>query len=200
MGFPPNVKEQAAVACNRCCCICHEFKGPKLEFHHIKQQADGGDNSFENCIPLCFDCHADMGRTDPRHPKRNHYSERELRMHRDKWYRQCEAKETTFVEATDEDIDALFATTPEEKRNLQDNEHEKSQHQVVLPADGLMVFAERLAEALPTVSTDALVAGAEEIVKVLPKVTTSKQIPQRPAKRKKVIRNSDPFLSDKDEW
>ena len=89
VGFPKDVKDRAAVACNRSCCICHQFKGLKLEFHHIKQKADGGDDTFENCIPLCFDCHGDMGGVNPRHPKGNSYSENELRMHRDAWYGKC---------------------------------------------------------------------------------------------------------------
>lgn len=108
VGFPKDVKERAAVACNRCCCLCHQFKGLKLEFHHIKQRADGGEDTFENCIPLCFDCHGDMGGVNPRHPKGNAYSERELRMHRDKWYEQCAVTENVMVEASIEDIDALF--------------------------------------------------------------------------------------------
>ena len=33
-----------------------------MELHHIKQVAYGGEDTFENCIPLCFDCHADMGK------------------------------------------------------------------------------------------------------------------------------------------
>lgn len=108
MPFPRAVKEQAAVACNRCCCICHEFKGTKLEFHHIKQEADGGENTYENCIPLCFDCHADMGGINPKHPKGNAYSEKELRMHRDKWYEQCSTKEIKIVETIEADVHALF--------------------------------------------------------------------------------------------
>lgn len=109
MPFPKAVKEQAAVACNRCCCICHEFKGIKLEFHHIKQETNGGENTYENCIPLCFDCHADMGGVNSKHPKGNAYSEKELKMHRDKWYEQCASKTTTIEEATTADIDAFFA-------------------------------------------------------------------------------------------
>ena len=110
MGFPKDDKERAAVACNRSCCLCHQFKGLKLEFHHIKQKADGGEDTFENCIPLCFDCHGDMGGINPRHPKGNAYSEKELRMHRDKWYEQCSLKNNNLVEATVEDVDALFST------------------------------------------------------------------------------------------
>ena len=198
MGFSQSVKERAAVACNRCCCLCHKFKGPKLEFHHIKQQADGGDNSYENCIPLCFDCHADMGKTDPRHPKRNHYSETELKGHRDKWYKQCEVKESTFVEATDEDIDALFDSEPVEEHNQQDKESEKLTQRVVVPTDGLKVFAERLAEVMPAASMDGIIAGLDELVKALPEVTTPNQVSRETPRRRKVIRN--PHVSFEDEW
>ena len=86
MGFPETVEVAALAACERCCCICHKFCGTKIELHHIKQKADGGEDTFENCIPLCFDCHADMGKADPRHPKGKHYSAKELIQHRDNWY------------------------------------------------------------------------------------------------------------------
>ncbi len=58
-----------------------------MEVHHIKAQADGGDNSFENAIPLCFDCHAIVRQYDPRHPKGIKFSEKELIQHRDAWYK-----------------------------------------------------------------------------------------------------------------
>ena len=60
MGFPDKVQAEALAACERCCCICHKFCGTKIELHHIKQKADGGEDTFDNCIPLCFDCHADI--------------------------------------------------------------------------------------------------------------------------------------------
>ena len=75
MSFPKNVEDQAFAACARRCCICQKFCGRKMELHHIKQRAYDGEDSFENCIPLCFDCHADMGKADPKHPKGKHYSE-----------------------------------------------------------------------------------------------------------------------------
>ena len=89
MAFSKKVCEEALVACGRYCCICHKFCGTKIELHHIHQVADGGDDSFDNCIPLCFDCHSDMERIDPNHPKGRHYSENELRLHRDNWYKKC---------------------------------------------------------------------------------------------------------------
>lgn len=60
-----------------------------MECHHIRQAADGGDDSSDNCIPLCFDCHAEVGSYNPRHPKGSAYTESELRRHRDSWFRFC---------------------------------------------------------------------------------------------------------------
>ena len=90
MSFPQTVADKALAACGRCCCICHKFCGTKMELHHIKQEAFGGEDTFENCIPLCFNCHSDMGRADPNHPKGKHYSENELKMHRDNWYKRVQ--------------------------------------------------------------------------------------------------------------
>lgn len=87
MAFSEKVKIKALVACGRSCCICHKFCGNNIEIHHIKAHADGGDDSFENAIPLCFDCHAIVRQYDPKHPKGTRFSEKELIGHRDLWYR-----------------------------------------------------------------------------------------------------------------
>lgn len=65
-----------------------------MELHHIRQKADGGEDTFENCIPLCFDCHADMGKGDPKHPKGKRYSEAELRGHKERWIKQAANSDT----------------------------------------------------------------------------------------------------------
>jgi hypothetical protein len=57
-----------------------------MELHHITSQGDGGEDTFENCIPLCFDCHAEMSSYDFKHPKGTKYSQAELIQHRDNWY------------------------------------------------------------------------------------------------------------------
>jgi hypothetical protein len=57
-----------------------------MELHHIQQVADGGKDIFENCIPLCFDCHSDVGSYNSNHPKGRKYSSIELTGHRDNWY------------------------------------------------------------------------------------------------------------------
>jgi HNH endonuclease len=86
MGFPAQVRDDALVACGRHCCICHEFCGIKMELHHIIQRAEDGEDTLENCIPLCLDCHADMRSYDHKHPKGIKYTPKELRRHRDNWY------------------------------------------------------------------------------------------------------------------
>lgn len=84
--WPQQVKADALVACGRSCCICHEFCGTNIELHHIDAEADGGSSTIANCIPLCFDCHADVGHYNVRHPKGTKYSRQELIGHRDKWF------------------------------------------------------------------------------------------------------------------
>ena len=100
MSFSKEVSEKALVCCGRCCCLCHKFCGVKIELHHIKQKADGGDDSFDNCIPLCFDCHAEVKSYNPHHPKGRQITESELKKHRDEWYKK--KAETPTYEYNDE--------------------------------------------------------------------------------------------------
>lgn len=94
MSFPNDVAEKSLVATRRCCVLCHDFCGSKIELHHIRQKADGGEDTFENCIPLCFNCHAEVKAYNTNHPKGRKFSENELIQHRDKWYAGIERTET----------------------------------------------------------------------------------------------------------
>lgn len=85
--WPVAVKSEVLVACGRRCTICHKFCGTNIECHHIIPESDGGASTVENCIPLCFDCHADVGHYNSRHPKGTKYTAEELRGHRDKWFK-----------------------------------------------------------------------------------------------------------------
>lgn len=115
MAFSKKIQEDALVACGRCCCICHNFCGTKMELHHIRQKAYDGADTFENCIPLCFSCHADMGKADPNHVKGKRYSEEELKRHRDNWYKKVANFEIAPI--SNEEIDEIFGM---------DNNFEKS--------------------------------------------------------------------------
>jgi hypothetical protein len=74
------------IACGRRCCLCHKFTGVGIECHHITPQSKGGDDTYDNCIPLCFDCHAEVGHYSAEHPRGTKFSPEELRGHRDHWY------------------------------------------------------------------------------------------------------------------
>lgn len=90
MGFLAKIKEDVMVACGRHCCLCHKFCGLKIEIHHIKPQSEGGPDTFENAIPLCFDCHADMRSYDTKHPKGTKYTEKELIRHKTNWFQKVQ--------------------------------------------------------------------------------------------------------------
>lgn len=90
MAFSEEVKIKALVACGRRCCICHVFCGTNMEVHHIHPLEQGGKDTFENAIPLCLDCHANVEHYNPKHPKGNKFTEKELIKHRDNWYRQIQ--------------------------------------------------------------------------------------------------------------
>ena len=97
MSFPPDVKVRALVACRRNCVLCGRFCGIKIELHHIKQHADGGEDTFENCIPLCFDCHSEVRMYNPKHPKGNRYTEAELIQRRDLFYQEINSGKTPCI-------------------------------------------------------------------------------------------------------
>ncbi len=86
MGFSQTIKREALVLSARHCCVCHHYKGVKVEIHHIVPQTEGGSNDLENAISLCFDCHAEAGHYNPKHPRGTKFSRSELRKARDIWY------------------------------------------------------------------------------------------------------------------
>lgn len=88
MSFPKEVKRQALIACRRYCVLCGRFCGIKIELHHIKQRAHGGKDTFENCIPLCFNCHSEVRMYNPEHPRGTKYTEEELIQRRDLFYQE----------------------------------------------------------------------------------------------------------------
>lgn len=87
MGFPTKVKQEALLLSARHCSVCHRYKGVKMEVHHLIQEADGGPNTLDNAIPLCFDCHSDAGHFNNRHPKGSKFSISGLTKSRDSWYK-----------------------------------------------------------------------------------------------------------------
>lgn len=117
MGFTTKIKEKVLVYSGRHCCICHKFCGLKLEVHHIKQQSEGGDDSFDNAIAVCFDCHADMRSYDYKHPKGIKYTISELKNHRDNWYKKIKdnigvANQQEIIETDKKVFEAFVSILP----------------------------------------------------------------------------------------
>lgn len=90
MPFSDSVAERALIACRRRCCLCEAHCGRKMQLHHIIHHSQGGEDSFDNCIPLCLNCHDDMG-YDPSHAIGRKYSAKELRSRRNLWYKQVKS-------------------------------------------------------------------------------------------------------------
>jgi hypothetical protein len=85
MGFSSEIKESMVVLCARHCCVCHRAKGVKVEVHHIIPAAEGGVDTLDNAILLCFDCHADAGHYNPKHPRGINFSPSELQRQKEAW-------------------------------------------------------------------------------------------------------------------
>ncbi len=105
MTFPPNIREEALVAAARHCCLCHRYRGTKIECHHIVETADGGPDTFDNCIPLCFDCHSEMTSYDFKHPKGTKFTPSELTKHRDLWYQKVSQSGGVVAQPAHRDVD-----------------------------------------------------------------------------------------------
>jgi hypothetical protein len=87
MPFDPATKTAMFIRCHRRCCLCHKPCGTKIEAAHIIDESAGGSNEEDNGIPLCFDCHQDVGSYNDKHPKGNKYRPEELRARRDQVYK-----------------------------------------------------------------------------------------------------------------
>ncbi len=58
-----------------------------MQCHHIVPEAEGGPDTFDNCIPVCPDCHAEVMAFNSKHPfGGTPYHPQELKRRRDDWY------------------------------------------------------------------------------------------------------------------
>ena len=105
------------VRCHRRCCVCHRFCGVKIETHHIDNPEDG---SITNAIPVCFDCHAEIGHyNNVNHKKGRKFQPDELRKHKEQWLDICEKLPGIFSCALRESDDGpLLALLHELEYNL----------------------------------------------------------------------------------
>lgn len=87
MPFDRAVKTKMFTRCHRHCCLCYKPCGVNIEAAHIVDEAAGGSNDEDNGIPLCFDCHQEVGSYSDMHPRGNKFRPKELRERRDAVYK-----------------------------------------------------------------------------------------------------------------
>jgi hypothetical protein len=74
-----------------------------MECNHIVPEAQGGADTLDNCIPFCFDCHADVGHYNAKHPKGNKYTGGTG--HRDRWYEKVKTTAGLVASPETRDVD-----------------------------------------------------------------------------------------------
>lgn len=84
--FSETDKIKILLWCDRHCCLCSKECGTNIEIAHISPKGEGGSGDIDNAIPLCFDCHSEIGRYNEDHPKGNKYKPMELKARRDQIY------------------------------------------------------------------------------------------------------------------
>ena len=105
--------------CHRRCCICNRFCGVKIEIDHIIPKSEGGDDTIENLIPVCFECHADIHSYNTKHPRGRKFTTEELKLHKEQWLEICKTKPEIFVTAIrDTDVGPLQSLIDELEFNL----------------------------------------------------------------------------------
>lgn len=90
MGFPREQVAGLLARCHRRCCVCHRFCGVKIETDHIQPKEQGGDDTIENAIAVCFECHAEIHSYNDKHPRGRKFTPEELREHKSQWLKICE--------------------------------------------------------------------------------------------------------------
>lgn len=89
MGFDQADIERLLVECHRRCCVCHRYCGVRMEIDHIQPKSEGGEDTYDNAIAVCFDCHAEIHHYNPDHPKGRRFRPDELKAHKDQWLALC---------------------------------------------------------------------------------------------------------------
>jgi hypothetical protein len=70
-----------------------------MELDHIEPRSESNDDTIENAIPVCFECHAEIHLYNPDHPLGRRFTPAELRLHREQWLRICETFPGSIVGA-----------------------------------------------------------------------------------------------------
>ena len=81
--FSEDIKLKCLLWSSRHCCACDTACGLDIEIAHIDPK---GGEDFDNAIPVCYYCHAQIGRYNKEHPRGNKYRIKELKKRREQIY------------------------------------------------------------------------------------------------------------------
>jgi hypothetical protein len=70
--------------------VCHRYCGVKIEIDHMQPGYDGGTDTIENAIAVCFECHAEIHMYNDAHPRGRKFRPGELGAHKAQWIALCE--------------------------------------------------------------------------------------------------------------
>jgi len=85
-----------------------------METDHIIPHEEGGKDSIDNAIPVCFECHAEIHSYNDRHPRGRKFLPKELRAHKEQWLKFCgERPEILITASRDADVGPLQALIDE---------------------------------------------------------------------------------------
>lgn len=84
--FSESDKNKMLLWCDRHCCLCGKECGIDIEIAHIIDKSKGGDGSFDNGIPLCYDCHSKVGHYRDDHSRGQKIKPDELKARREQIY------------------------------------------------------------------------------------------------------------------
>src|SRR5262245_36596228 len=118
-SFPQKDVDDLLVKCHRRCCICHRFCGVKIETDHITPREQGGSDTIDNAIPLCFECHAEIHSYNDKHPRGRKFHPNELKTHKEQWLEICRNNPAIFLNANrNSDVGPLQSLIDELEFNM----------------------------------------------------------------------------------
>ena len=62
-----------------------------MELDHIDPKKEGGSDTIDNAIPVCFECHAEIHAYNDNHPRGRKYRPEELKKHKEQWLELCKS-------------------------------------------------------------------------------------------------------------
>jgi HNH endonuclease len=96
----------------------------KIETDHIVPRSEGGSDSIDNAIPVCFECHAEIHSYNDKHPRGRKFLPDELRGHKEQWLEVCKRMPEIFINAArDSDVGPIHGLIDELEFNSHVSKH-----------------------------------------------------------------------------